>query len=102
MAWLIGNEENRKEVTFLSTGDYVKNITHHSVEKLPARQTGKFFGSVVKENIVPLANPLRYIAPLMHVVMGLGNDLYDELTRLVKDLDEKENRNQNREYKEKI
>ena len=56
----------------------------------------------MKENIVPLANPLRYIAPLMHVVMGLENDLYDELTRLVKDLDEKENRNQNREYKEKI
>ena len=96
------SEDNCKEVAFLSTDEYVKNITHHSIEKLPERQTGKFFGSVVKENIVPLANPLRYIAPLMHVVMGLGNDLYDELTRLVKDLDEKENRNENRQHKENI
>ena len=52
--------------------DYVKNITHHSVEKLPEKATGKLFGSVINENIVPLPNPLRYIPPLMHVIMGLG------------------------------
>lgn len=85
---------------YLFTHKQGKNI--RNLKKTTILRVKDLRGSVVKENIVPLANPLRYIAPLMHVVMGLGNDLYDELTRLVKDLDEKENRNQNREYKEKI
>ena len=60
------NEKNCKEVIFLSMEDYVKNITHHSVEKLPEKATGKLFGSVINENLVPLPNSLRYIPPLMH------------------------------------
>ena len=38
----------------------------------------------------------------MHVVMGLGNQLFDELTRVAKSLDDEENRNENKEYKENI
>ena len=38
----------------------------------------------------------------MHVLMGLGNQLFDELTRVAKSLDDKENRNENKEYKENI
>ena len=96
------NEKNCKEVVFLSMEDYLKNITHHSVEKLPEKATGKLFGSVVNENIVPLPNPMRYVVPVMHVLMGLGNQLFDELTRVAKSLDDKENRNENKEYKENI
>ena len=96
------NEKNCKEIVFLSMEDYVKNITHHSVEKLPEKQTGKLFGSVVNENIIPLPDPLRYIVPLMHVTIGLGNNLYDELTTVAKELDEKENRNENRAFKDNI
>ena len=96
------SEKNCKDVSWLSMEDYVKNITHHSVEKLPEKATGKLFGSVVNENIVPLPNPSRYIPPLMHVIMGLGNQLFDELTSVAKKLDEKENRNENKQYKEQI
>ena len=80
------SEKNCKDVSWLSMEDYVKNITHHSVEKLPEKATGKLFGSVVNENIVPLPNPSRYIPPLMHVIMGLGNQLFDELTSVAKKL----------------
>ena len=44
----------------------------------------------------------RYMVPLIHVVMGLGNQVYNELNRVVKDLDEKENRMENKDYKAKL
>ena len=47
-------ESNCKEVVFLSMEDYVKNITHHSIETAPESESGKLFGSTIKENIIPL------------------------------------------------
>ena len=95
-------ESNCKEIAFLTMEDYEKNITHHSIEQVPGSESGKLFGSTVKENIIPLPDMSRYMVPLMHVVMGLGNQVYNELNRVVKDLDEKENRMENKDYKAKI
>ena len=95
-------ESNCKEIVFLTMEDYVKNITHHSIEKVPESESGKLFGSTVKENIIPLPDMFRYIVPLMHVIMGLGNQVFNDLNRVVKELDEKENRIENKEYKAKI
>ena len=95
-------ESNCKEIVFLTMEDYVKNITHHSIQNLPESESGKLFGSTVAENIIPLPDVFRYIVPLMHCVMGLGNQVYNELNRVVKELDEKENRIENKDYKAKI
>ena len=81
--------------------DYVKNITHHAIEKVPESESGKLFGSTVKENIIPLPD-MFIIVPLMHCIMGLGNQVFNDLNRVVKELDEKENRIENKEYKAKI
>ena len=95
-------ESNCKEIDFLTVEDYVKNITHHSVGTLPERGSAKLFGSTVAENIIPLPNIFRYIVPLMHCIMGLANQTYNELNRFARELDEKENRIENLEYKENI
>ena len=55
-------ESNCKEIVFLTMEDYVKNITHHSIEKVPESESGKLFGSTVKENIIPLPDMFIYSA----------------------------------------
>ena len=95
-------ESNCKDISFLTIEDYVKNITHHSVGTLPDRESAKLFGSTVAENIIPMPDIFRYIVPLMHCIMGLANQTYNELNRFAKELDEKENRVENHEYKENI
>ena len=95
-------ESTCKEIVFLTIEDYVKNITHHSIGALPDKASGKLFGSTVAENIIPLADIFRYIVPLMHCIMGCANQVYNELNRYVKELDEKENRLENQEYRENI
>ena len=83
-------------------GRLIKNITHHSIETAPESESGKLFGSTIKENIIPLPDVFRYVVPLMHCIMGLGNQVYNELNRVVKELDEKENGIENKAYKANI
>ena len=56
-------ESNCKEIVFLTMEDYEKNITHHSIEQVPESESGKLFGSTVKENIIPLRYVQIYRAP---------------------------------------
>jgi hypothetical protein len=50
--------------------------------------TGKDYGSVVANNLFPLNDILRYIPPLMHIIMGLTNDALKELKAAVIKSDE--------------
>ena len=61
------------------------------MESGPERSTGKHFGSVVADNLLPLKDIFHYIPPLMHIIMGLGNNLFAELKRTVIELDNTEN-----------
>ena len=54
------------------------------------RATGKYFGSVVAGNLLPLKYIFHYILTVMHMVMGLGNNYFSELKTTVIDLDKKE------------
>ena len=65
-------------------------MTNHSLNSIPQRKTGNKHGNVIGENLLPLDNMFRYIPPLMHIIMGLGNDVVNELKRIVRDLDDKE------------
>jgi hypothetical protein len=82
--------QNCKDIHFISLQDLDKHYTHHSVENGPKRATGKYFGSVIADNLVPLKDIFRYIPPLMHIIMGLGNNLFNELQRKVIELDKEE------------
>ena len=41
--------------------------------------TGKYHGSVVANNRLPLENMLRYVTPVMHMIMGEANNVLKEL-----------------------
>lgn len=88
-----------KEISFLSFADFDKNLTHHSVDNGIEKASGKHFGSVVADNLLPLKNISRYIPPLMHIIMGLGNNLFNELKRTVIELDNNENDSQRKHQK---
>ena len=79
-----------KDIKFLNLKELEQNLTQHSLNHLPQRKTGHLHGNVIGENLLPLANIFRYIPPLMHIIMGLGNDVINELRRLVIELDEEE------------
>ena len=64
-----------------------KNFTHHAMESGALRQTGKYFASVTGVNLAPLTDIFRYVCPLMHTIMGLGNSVFNELKRVVIELD---------------
>ena len=78
------------DIKFLTMKDYETNFAHHKVaqgeKKLAA--TGKDYGSVVANNLFPLNDILRYIPPLMHIIMGLTNDALKELKAAVIKSDE--------------
>ena len=73
--------------------DIENHLTHHSLDSLPQRKTGNLHGNVVGENLLPLKNIFRYIPPLMHKIMGLGNDVFNELKKTVINLDNDESDN---------
>ena len=41
-------------------------------------------------NLLPLSDIFHYIPPLLHIIMGLGNNLFNELKKQVVKLDEAE------------
>jgi len=83
-----------KEINFLSLDLLDMHLTNHSLEGLPNRKTGNQYGNVVGENLLPLKDIFRYISPLMHIIMGLGNDTFYDLKSTVIGLDNTETENQ--------
>ena len=57
------------------------------------------FGSVKAGNLLPLSDINHYIPPLLHIVMGLGNNLFNELKKQIIKLDEDENEQSDGEKK---
>ena len=82
-----------KDITFIDLKSMDKNFTHHAMESGGSRQTGKHFGSVTGANLVPLEDIFRYKPPLMHIIMGLGNTVFNELKKVVIELDGEVERN---------
>jgi hypothetical protein len=73
---------NCKDIQFLSMqDDYEANIAHNAVScgDKNTSKSGKSFGSVVANNLIPFIDIYRYIPPLMHIIMGLTNDALKEL-----------------------
>ena len=60
------------------------------MNNLQQRKTGNQYENVIGENLLPLEDIFRYIPPLMHIIMGLGNDVINELKRVVIEMDESE------------
>ena len=79
-------EKDCKDVRFLSIQEYETNLTHHLVrqEGKSVSKSGKEAGSIIATNLCPLKDMSRYIPPLMHVAMGLANDVLKELIKHVK------------------
>ena len=80
------------DIAFLSMADYEKNVTHHMVGKegKTSAKAGKDYGSVVGVNLFPLENIFRYLPPLMHLIMGLTNDVLNEFIKDVMKADKEE------------
>ena len=68
-----------KDIKFLSLEDLDKFYTHHSVEGLASRCKGVHFGSAIANNLLPLRDIVHYFPPVMHIIMGLVNTLFNEL-----------------------
>ena len=62
-------------------------------EKTSAK-SGKDFGSITGTNLFPLENIFRYLPPLMHIIMGLANDVLKELKKDVIKCDDEEKPNE--------
>ena len=82
-------ENDCDEVEFLSLEDYANFLTKHAfkTKKTELAKTGKHFGSVVAHNLMPFENILRYIPPLMHIIMGEANNILKELKQATIDAD---------------
>ena len=76
-----------KDITFVDMKSLDKNFTHHSLESGGSKKTGMHYGSVTGVNLVPLPEISRYVCPLMHTIMGLGNAVFNELKAVVKAID---------------
>ena len=53
-------------------------------------KTGKDFYSVINQNLIPLQDIFRFVPPLLHIIMGLGNNIFTELTNEIITLDKNE------------
>ena len=85
-----GNEhtpDKCQDITFLDMKSLDKNFTHHALETGGSKKTGQHYGSVTGVNLVPLPHIFRYVCPLMHTIMGLGNAVFNELKTVVKTID---------------
>jgi hypothetical protein len=72
---------NCKCIEFLTIKDLESQLTHHAVETGGSKMadTGKYFGSIVANNLLPFTNTSRYVPPLMHMIMGETNNVLTEL-----------------------
>ena len=65
--------DNCKNIEFVSLEELDQLLTHKNVESPGETKSGKHFGSVISDNLLPLKDIFRYIPTLMHIIMGLGN-----------------------------
>ena len=88
--------ENCPDIDFLTNSHYEKNLAHHVVASgdKSMNKTGKEFGSIVNNNLIPFSDIFRYIAPSMHVFIGLTNDSLKELKQDVVKADLKDTNNE--------
>ena len=77
--------------------DYETNVAHNafSCGDKNTSKSGKSFGSVVANNLIPLIDIYRYIPPIMHIIMGLTNDTLKELKSQVIKFDRARNEGEN-------
>ena len=78
---------------FVSLDELEKHFTHHAVEKGKTsgmNKTGKDFFSVINQNLIPLKDIFHFVPPLLHIIMGLGNNIFTELTNEIVTLDKNE------------
>ena len=83
--------DNSKDICFVDIKSLDKNFTHHALESGGSKKTGQHYESVTGVNLIPLPEISRYVCPLMHTIMGLGNALFNELKTVVKTLDSSDN-----------
>ena len=88
-------ETECKDVKFLSVQNYETNLTHQLVRQKgkTVAKNGKESGNIIATNLCPLKDMSRYIPPLMHLIMGLTNDLVKALVIHIKKCDESERGN---------
>ena len=82
------------DVKYVTLEYLEKQFTHHAVdtgETSGMNETGKSFGSVINHNLIPLKDIFRFVPPLLHIIMGLGNNVFTQLKNEVLKLDETEN-----------
>ena len=85
--------ETCMNVKFVSLDELEKHFTHHAVETGKTsgmNKTGKDFCSVINQNLIPLTDIFRFVPPLLHNIMGLGNNIFTELTNEIVTLDKNE------------
>ena len=73
-----------KNVNFVSLEELEKLFTNHAVntgKTSGMNKTGKEFGSVINQNLLPLSDIFRVVPPLLHIIMGLGNNVFTELKK---------------------
>ena len=90
--------ENCKDIWFLNMQtDYETYVAHNafSCGDKNTSKSGKSFGSVVANNLIPLIDIYRYIPPIMHIIMGLTNDTLKELKSQVIKFDRARNEGEN-------
>jgi hypothetical protein len=94
--------EECKSIRFLTVEDYEIMITHHAVQtgNKEMAKTGKNFGSIVGNNLMPLVSVTRYVPPLMHIIMGETNNVLKELKETTIKLDDQRN-NKDKEAQQK-
>ena len=70
--------------------DLASNYTQHTVkagQPSGLNKTGRNFGSVIHHNLLPINDLFRFIPPLLHIIMGCGNDTFIKLKSDVIQLD---------------
>ena len=85
-----------KNVNFEDLEYLERLFTNHAVntgKTSGMNKTGKEFGSVIHQNLVPLTNIFRFVPPLLHIVTGPVNNVFTELKNEVIALDKKEKGN---------
>ena len=77
-------------IRFMNLEDLASNYTQHTVkagQPSGLNKTGRDFGSVIHHNLLPIEDLFRCIPPLLHIVMGCGNDTFLKLKIDVMQLD---------------
>ena len=72
----------------MSVQDNETNLAHQLVRQKgkTVAKNGKESGNIIATNLCPLKDMSRYVPPLMHLIMGLTNDLVKALVNHIKNV----------------